>query len=345
MAIRWGVIGAGGIADRRTIPEGITKARDTELTAVMDADESRARAVGEKYGCEAYTREEELLARDDVDAVYIATPTYLHHRQVMMALAAGKHVLCEKPMALTLEEAGEMVEKAEETGLTLAVGFMMRFHSHHRKLKEMLERGELGQPVLGRAQLTCWYPEIPGAWRQVAKLGGGGALIDMGSHCVDLLEMFLGKVVKVSAFNATLTHKYEVEDSSVITLQFASGALGIVDNNFNIPDAAALNVLEVYGTRGSIEARGTIGQSSLGRMIARIESESRGYEAAQRREGAQEIEIPVTPVNIYQAQIEDVNCAILKKCKPTNPGERGFWNLKIMLAAYQSAREGRSISL
>ena len=345
MVVRWGVIGAGGIADRRTIPEGITKARDTKLVAVMDVDEARARAVGEKYRCEAYSREEDLLSRDDIDAVYIATPTHLHHQQALLAFNAGKHILCEKPLALTLKEAEDMVGKAETAGLTLAVGFMMRFHAHHVRLKEMINKGELGDPVLGRAQLTCWYPDIPGAWRQVAELGGGGALMDMGSHCVDLLEMFMGRVVKESAFNATLTHKYEVEDSSVVVLQFENGAFGIVDNNFNIPDASALNVLEVYGTRGSVEARGTIGQSSLGRMIARVEKEKRGYEAAQRREDSSEEQVEVAPVNIYQAEIEDVNAAIREGRKPTNPGERGLWNLRVMLAAYQSAREGRTILL
>ncbi len=345
MTVRWGVIGAGGIADRRTIPEGIMKAPDTKLVAVMDVNERQARAVAEKYGCEAHSSEEELLSRNDVDVVYIATPNYLHYQQVIRSLEAGKHVLCEKPLSLTLQEAEAMIEKAEELGLVLAVGFMMRFHAYHQKIKEMIDKGELGDPVLGRAQLTCWYPDIPGAWRQIAELGGGGALMDMGSHCIDLLEMFMGRVAEVSAFNSTLTHKYEVEDSSLVMLRFESGALGIVDNNFNIPDASALNILEVYGTCGSVEARGTIGQSSFGKMVARIEENMEGYEASQTRGASVEEEVVVDPVNIYQAEIEDVNSAIRGKRKPANPGERGFWNLKVILAAYQSAREGRVISI
>ena len=164
--------------------------------------------------------------------------------------------------------------------------------------------------------------------------------MDMGSHCIDLLEMFMGRVTEVSAFNSTLTHKYEVEDSSLVMLRFESGALGIVDNNFNIPDASALNILEVYGTCGSVEARGTIGQSSFGKMVARIEENIEGYEASQTREASVEEEVTVDPVNIYQVEIEDVNSAIRGKRKPANPGREDFGILRLYLLPISRQEKG-----
>ncbi|HHV62662.1 MAG TPA: Gfo/Idh/MocA family oxidoreductase [Firmicutes bacterium] len=347
--IRWGVIGAGGIADRRTIPEGITKASGAKLVAVMDVNEARVREVSRKYGdVPYYTKEEDLLKNPEVDAVYIATPTHLHHKHVTAAAEAGKHVLCEKPMAMTLSECEQMIEACERNKVKLALGFMMRFHSYHKKIKEMIDQGMMGQLVLGRAQLTCWYPPIPGAWRQVPELGGGGSLADMGSHCIDLLEMFMGNVVEVSGFTGTITHGYPVEDSALVMLKFESGAHAVVDNNFNIPDAASRNVLELYGTKGSIIAEGTIGQSSEGRAIARLETAEKGYEAAQKRTGETlvEEEIKVEPVvNIYKAQIEQFMKSIEEDSVPLNSGERGMRNLKIVQAAYESARTGRKIRI
>lgn len=347
MKIGWGVIGAGGIADRRTIPEGIMPAANAELVAVMDVSEERVRAVSAKYGDVPWTTQEsELLAREDVQAVYVATPTYLHCRQTVNALLAGKHVLCEKPMAMNLAECEKMIQVAAENKLTLAIGYMMRFHAWHRLLQRMVQAGELGRLVMGRAQLTCWYPRIEGAWRQVPEQGGGGSLVDMGSHCIDVLELFLGRTVEVTAFTGTLVQDYPVEDTATVLLRFQSGALGFVDAHFNVPDAAAVNLLELYGTKGRVTGQGTIGQMSTGKMVACLEREEKGYEAAQVREGAVEEEIaPDEAPNIYQSQIEDVSDAILTGRPPTVPGEDGMWNLRVVLAAYESARTGKAVTV
>src|SRR5690554_6071583 len=125
MAIRWGVIGCGGIADRRTILEGIVPAASAELVAVQDVAEGRMREVAEKYGVTGYLTVEELLADDAVDAVYIATPTHVHHEQTVVAAKAGKHVLCEKPLALTQEECVASIEACAEAGVKFGTNFMM----------------------------------------------------------------------------------------------------------------------------------------------------------------------------------------------------------------------------
>ncbi len=347
MSIRWGVVGAGGIADRRTIPEGIMPSPCCELVAVMDADAGRARAVAEKYAVRhCITRLEDLLALPEVDAVYIATPNHLHRDQTVAAARAGKHVLVEKPFATTIAEAEEMIAACQEAGVKLMAGYLMRFHAHHRRLKAMVEAGELGQVVFGRAQLTCWYPEIPGAWRQDPQQSGGGALMDMGTHCLDLLEMLMGPIVQLVAFAGTLTFRYAVEDSATVLCKFASGAHGVVDVNFNVPDEAAQNVLELRGTRGAVLADHTIGQDAGGHMVAYLPQGSRGYEAAQVRLGesiARPVE--VQPVDTYRAEIEHFVDCIEQGREPLIGGREALRILHLALLAYESARTGRVLAV
>lgn len=341
--VRFGVIGAGGIADRRTIPEGIIPASNSKLVAVMDVDADRAKAVGAKYGVPWCASEAELLDNPEVQAVYIATPANVHASQAIMAAERGKHVLCEKPLALTIEDCRRVVDACRSAGVKLGVGLMMRFHACHQEIKRIIESGEIGQIVMGRAQLTCWYPSIPGAWRQVPELGGGGALMDLGIHTIDLLRMFMGEVHSVMSFTDSTVQDYPVDDGSVVILKFKSGAKGIVESFFNIPDAAAQNMLEIYGTKGCILAKGTIGQGSAGTITVYSSSEEKGYEAQQTRDAGDisAREVTPEPVNIYRAEIEGFAESILSDTPPPIPAEEGIRSLEVVLAAYRSAREGR----
>ena len=344
MIINWGVVGAGGIADRRTIPEGIMAADGARLVAVADVDATRASQVGAKYGAAWYTDPQLLLTRSDIDAVYIATPVAHHYQLILAAARQGKHILCEKPLTLTVDQGEKAIAVCNQQGVKLAVGYMMRFHGAHQKLKAMLDSHELGQPVLARAQLTCWYPPIAGAWRQDLAQGGGGALMDMATHCIDLLEMFFGPVDRVMADVGTITHNYAVDDSALVMLHFRNGAKAEVDSNFNIPDLAATNVLEVYGTKGSVIGQGTIGQGSGGTLLGRIAHCQGGYDAKQERAIKVE-EIAFTAVNTYRAEVEDLMHAIRTGGQPTVDGLAGLHNLRLALAAYQSAEWGRVVDV
>jgi len=344
--VNWGVIGAGGIARRRTIPEGIIPAENSKLAAVMDTDKKAAQEVAEKYQAKAYFREKDLVRDSNVDAVYIATPVYLHAKQTIMALEAGKNVLCEKPMALTISDCEKMIKTAEKYKKKLGIGYFMRFHAYHQKFKEMVKKGDLGKIVLLRGQLSCWYPKIEGAWRQSPKLGGGGSLIDMGNHCLDTLECILDSRVKeVSCFTGSLVQDYPVEDSALLSVRFENGALGVVDTFFSIPDNSSKNRLEIYGSRGSILAEGTIGQLATGEAIAYLEKETKTYEAEQKREESAAEEIKPFLINGYKAEIEAFAEAIEKDTEPPISGEDGLWSQKIVLAAYQSAKTGKRIKL
>jgi predicted dehydrogenase len=342
--VNWGVIGSGGIARRRTIPEGIIKSDFSKLISVYDINLEVNMEVAEEFQVGAVESLQDLL-ESGVEAVYVASPVNVHLEHVKACAKAKKHVLCEKPLGLTVEEAEEIVAVCKENGVLLGTGLMMRFLAQHQAALEFIQDGKIGKPVYGRAQLSCWYPPIEGAWRQDPVAGGGGSLVDMGSHCIDLLEMFFGKIKSVSCFINNSVHDYFSEDSAVVSLMFENGAMATVDSYFCIPDNSSKNVLELYGSRGSILAKGTIGQGDAGEMVAFLEGDDAGYDAKQQRETADGLDISPIPVNTYQAEIDDFSKAILEGREPKNNGSVGLRNQKIIAACYESARTGKVIEI
>ncbi len=339
MHTRWGVLGSGGIAARRTIPEGLMQSQSADLVAVFDVNQARNREIAEKYGAVACTTEEELL-HSACDVVYVASPVSEHCRQVTRAAELGKHVFCEKPLGLSVEEAECMVAACRKHNVKFGVGFMMRFQSQHQHALELIQQGRLGKLVYGRAQVSCWYPPIEGAWRQDPATGGGGSLIDMGCHCIDLLEMFFGKVKTVFCRLGNRIQPYRSEDSAIVVLEFNDGSQGIVEAFFNVPDEASRNRLEIYGSRGSILAEGTIGQAPSGAMQACIKNDDQAYDPQQERTKVEFFAIEPTPVNTYYAEIEAFSQAVLFDADPPVSGMTGLWNQKIVQACYESARTG-----
>lgn len=342
--IKWAIIGSGGITRRRTIPEGILPAQNAELVAIYDIDAKTNDAVAKETGAKAVQSIEELLD-SDIEAVYIATPANLHFEQAIKCARAKKHVLCEKPLGLNVQEAETMIETFDKERVLLGIALMMRFHSQHQAALKMMQEGKLGRPVYARAQLSCWYPPIEGAWRQDPSKGGGGSLIDMGGHCIDLLEMFFGSVKKVSCFINNTVHDYKSEDSAVATLFFENGAMATVDTFFCIPDNSSKNRLELYGSQGSILAEDTIGQGSAGKMTAFLQGEGTGYDAQQKRENSEGFFIAPKPVNPYQAEIEEFSTAIIQSREPVNNAQTGLRNQKILIACYQSAHCGKVVDI
>lgn len=342
--VKWGVIGSGGIARRRTIPEGLMQAKNATLVSVYDIDPEVNKSVAEEFGVTASESIEALL-NSDIDAVYVASPANLHLEHVSLCAGAKKHVLCEKPLGLNVGEAEDVVRVCRESGVILGTGLMMGFLAQHQAALTLIREGKLGKPVYGRAQLSCWYPPMDGAWRQNPETGGGGSLMDMGSHCIDLLEMFFGKIKSISCFINNSVHSYKSEDSAVVSLFFENGAMATADTYFCIPDNSSKNVLELYGSKGSILAKGTIGQADSGKMIAFLEEGDTGYDADQARTLAEGIPIRPAPVNTYQAEVEDFGAAVLEGREPTNNGEKGLSNQKILAACYQAAETRNVVHL
>ncbi len=335
--LKWGVAGSGGIARRRTIPEGLVPASNAQLVAVYGTNPVTNKEVAEAFGARAVDSLGALV-HSEIEAVYVASPVHAHLEQVQACARAGKHVLCEKPLGRSVAEAEAMVAACNAAGVQLGTAFMMRFQTQHQAAAKLLAEGRLGKPVYARAQLSCWYPPLPKAWRQDPSLGGGGSLIDMGSHCIDLLEMFFGPVRTVSCFIDTLVHAYTSEDSAVVLLRFANGALGTVDAFFCLQDNSSKNVLELYGSKGSILASGTIGQGSQGEMNVYLDSGDAGYAAQQTRAAAMGISIAPEPKNVYRDEIEAFSAAVLEGKPNPIPGEEGLRSQRVLEACYESAR-------
>jgi predicted dehydrogenase len=340
-----GVIGAGGIARRKTIP-AILKAGNCDLRAVMDI--SDIDRIADEFGVpKAYCTIDSLLDDPEIEAVYIASPVFLHHDQVVAAAQRKKHILCEKPFARTVAEAESLVAACRTNKVYLQEGYMMIFHGAHRKIRSMIDSNALGKIVSMRAQLSCWYPPIPDAWRQNPETGGGGALIDMATHLYDLLEYFAGPIRRVAALTGNLVHPYSAEDSSTSLLEFHSGAHATVDCFYCIPDEAARTRLEIYGSQGSIFSEGTIGQSVSGTLEGILGLVASGYDATQDKDTKHTFKpIPFDLVNPYTAECEYfADCVLNGKPLEINTAENGLHILRLTEAAYAFARDGRFVEV
>jgi predicted dehydrogenase len=344
--LRWGVIGACGIAKRRTIPEGIIPAKNAKLVAVMDVDQEGAKAAAKQFKAKCCATEQELLARKDVDAIYVATPSFLHMKQVIMAAKARKHVLCEKPLANTAPEIKKMIAACKKARVKLGVGFMMRFNVYHQAILRMLRKKQLGNPVYARGQMSCWYPPMKGNWRQSWKLGGGGPMVDMGSHVVDVLEMLFGKAKSVMALTANRAHKYEVEDTAIALLEFKGGLSAVVDVSFAVPDETGEFVLEVYGAKGAVKGAYSLAQGPGGDFRLCLLGGVKGYDAQQENKakgGFQPWSLKTK--NTYQSEIEAFSDAVLNNKPVPVPAADGLWSHKVMEAIYKSAKTGKKVAL
>ena len=344
--LRWGVIGAGGIADRRTIP-GMMLCDYAELVAVMEINMELAEKCRAKWGCrKAYDNEAALLADPEIDAVYIASPVVLHARQAMAAADAGKHILIEKPLAMTSEEGQKVVDYCKSKGVKIAAGLMMRFGSYVQAMKKAIADGKIGKPVSGYSQFTCWYPDMPGNWRQSKKNGGGGAMMDMGVHCIDLMQYVLGtKVKQVAAFHDTLTFHYEVEDSSMVMLRMENGCQCVVQSNFNIPDDAAKWRLEFFGDQGRLMGDTVIGQVDGGSLDALFLGEQGSYDAQQDKKDVRGEAIEVEFGNMYAREIASFSNSILTGAPVEVPAEEAVQVQRVMEAAYRSNDEKCVVTL
>ena len=337
MKIKWGVIGCGGIADRRTLP-GMMLADNAELIAVMDAYMPAAEKCKEKYNAKyAFDKMEDVLAIDEIQAVYIASPVFCHKEQAMAAADAGKDILIEKPVGLTAKEAEEIAAYCEAKGVKMGVGFMMRFHAYHQAMKEIVSSGKIGEVVSARAQLTCWYPEMENCWRQDIKLSGGGAMMDMGVHCVDLIRYITGlEVVEAAGLCGNQVFKYSVEDAGGVIMRLSNGAVAYVDANFNIPDAAAKCKIEFYGTKGSIFAQGTISQVEGGEIEVLCTGDALGYDANQNRDEVAPLDVKVEFGNMYTKEIEAFGKAVAGEAPVAITAADAIASQKVIEAAYSS---------
>jgi len=327
--IRWGIIGAGDIANKRVAP-AISSLENATLVAVMRRDYEKAKAFAERHRIpKVYTSLDDLLADREIDAVYISTPIFLHAPQAIQALRAGKHVLVEKPMAMTVEEGREMIEMARKEGRTLGVAYFRRFYPKVERVRELLEDGTLGDVVMVVSMYHTWYdpsPDDPKAWRVHKGRAGGGVLWDMGSHRFDLLIGLFGMPTHLFAITDTLTHSYEVEDTASIFMRFRNGSHCVSTWNWN--SKTWVDHLSIVGTKAKV-------------ILEPMDSENLTLIIGKdRRQEVHEEKIPL-PENVHLPMIRDFVQALLEGRPPLESGEEGL-KTNIILEAIERSAQMRS---
>lgn len=262
--LAWGVIGFGWVARDYAGP-GI-RAAGGHLAAVADPDPV-ARCAAGPTGARAYTTAEALLGDPAVQAVYVATPNHLHRAAVEAAAAAGKPVLCEKPMAATLADAGAMAAAVARAGVAYGTAFDQRHHPAHAAVRKAIAAGAIGTVTAVRIVYACWLDAgwAPDNWRADPARAGGGALMDLAPHGLDLVQFLLGEPVEeIAALTQRRVQRYSVDDGAALIGRTSCGVLVQLHVAYNCPEALPRRRLEVLGTRGQILAERTMGQTPGG---------------------------------------------------------------------------------
>lgn len=338
MPLNFGLIGCGRVAPRHA--QSLEQVREARLVAVADIRADRAQHFAEEYRAEAHLDYCELLARSDVEAVSICVPSGLHAQVTVDALAAGKHVLVEKPIALNLADADRMIAAAREKGLTLGVVLQNRYNSPMQQLRRLVDEGGLGRLHLGNATVRWYRPQsyYEDGWHGTWAMDGG-ALMNQSIHHIDAMQWFLGPVQSVQAYTATRAHRMEAEDVGVAVLRFASGALGVVEGSTLTWPQNLEGSLALFGEHGSVKIDGTaLNRITLWKVAGQLEQEAEIL-TSQR----------VDPPSVYgyshREVIRDFAQAALAGRPPGTPGEEARKSLELVLAIYQAAATGREVVL
>ena len=246
--LSWLVVGVGDITRKRVLPAILAEPR-SRLAGIVTRDPAKA----EPYGVKAWSDLDSALAGSDPTVVYIATPVFLHAPQTIAALRAGRHVLCEKPMALNYAEAIDMQRASADTRRTLGIAYYRRMYPKVDRARELIEAGAIGRPVFAEATSHNWFNPLgtSRAWLADPKRSGGGPLRDIGSHRIDLMNYLFGKPINAIGHMTTLVQPLEVEDNATVMIEYESGVRGVVDVRWH--SRVVRDEFRVRGTRGEID--------------------------------------------------------------------------------------------
>lgn len=305
--LKWGLIGCGDIAQKRVAP-ALRDLPECELVAVSRARFELAESFAQQFGAKkSYPDWRELLADEEVEAVYVATPVHLHAPQTIAAAEAGKHVLCEKPMAMNASECERMIAACRANNVRLGVAYYRHFYPVVERVKSLIGSGEIGEPVLAQINSFEWFnPETahPRFWLTSREKAGGGPMFDMGCHRVEALVNIFGRVTRVTALTANVLFDREVEDTAVAAFQFEAGPCAVL----TVTHAALepQDTLVVFGSGGSIHVP----------VLNKGEMRVRGS-------GGERVEHHPPSANLHLPLIQDFVEAVLTKREPLVDGEIG----------------------
>ena len=346
MALGFGIIGCGMIAGFHS--KAINDTRGAKLVACYDNAPAAADRLAESTGARAYHDLQAMLANPDVDVVTIGTPSGAHMDPAVSAARAGKHVIVEKPLEITLKRCDKIIDECEKAGVVLSTIYPSRFHNSSIEMKKAIDQGRFGQLTAGDASVK-WYRTQAyydsGAWRGTWELDGGGALMNQAIHSVDLLTWLMGPVVEIRAQTALLAHKrIAVEDVAMATLRFANGAMGIIEASTAVYPGY-LKRVEIHGTEGSaIMEEEDIVKWDFARKNRRDAAIHKAM-AEQQSGGGGAADPAAIGHHGHTRQFQDVLKAIKKGTSPSVDGPEGRRSVEIILALYKAAETGRAVQL
>lgn len=346
MAIRFGIIGCGMIS--RFHCRAINDIKGAKLVACYNRTFAGAAKLANEFDIQAHEQLSEMLARDDIDAVAICTASGAHMEPAIAAAKAGKHVIVEKPLEITLKRCDRMIRECEKAGVVLSTIFPSRFHKSSQLLKKAIDSGRFGRLTLGDAYVKWFRTQEyydSGAWRGTWELDGGGALMNQAIHCIDLLVWMMGPVAEISAQTATLGHKrIEVEDVATAAIRFESGALGTIEAT-TAAYPGWLKKIEIHGTHGSVQIEEEdIKRWDFAKMTAGDKRLVKEFENATQSGGGASDPAAIGHA-FHTKQFRDVIKAIKDGGKPAIDGHEGRRSVEVILAIYQAAQSGRAVKL
>lgn len=321
--IKFAVLGCGKISGAHV--RAIHATEGAELAAVCDNDEARAKAYGEEHGVRYYSDYEEMLAADDIDVICICTPSSMHPEQTIKAAEAGKHVVCEKPLAIHMDDFDRMVEACRRHGVKLASIFPRRMSPAAQFVKSLVDDGRLGKLSLCSGYIKFYRTQAyydSAGWRGTWSMDGGGAMMNQGIHTIDLLQWLAGEAASLAAYTDHVLRDIEVEDTAVVALRYRSGALGVIEATttaHNQPD----HQIVLHGDNGTVILTGD--------EITTLDLRENPIDMPDFGETERG----------HTLQIKDMVQAIREDRDPIVTGEDARHSLEIILGSYESSREKR----
>ncbi len=327
---RWGLIGASTIAHEWVIDA--IRAVGGEIVSVMSTSAERGAKYAADHGIpKSVTTVAELVGDPDVDAVYISTTNELHRDQVLAAAKSGKHILCEKPLAMSLDDAHAMVNAAKDAGVVMATNHHLRGAETHRAMRDAIAAGKIGKPLAARVCHAGYLPVHLQGWRLEKPEAGGGVILDITVHDTDTLRFVLGDdPIEAIAFGQYGgMAQAGLEDATMGALRFKSGLIAQFHDGFTTK--YAVTSFEVHGSEGSLFGRNCMIQKPGGTVTLR------------NADG--ETELPIDHRNLYENTLIAFDAAIAGKGKPLCTGEDGIWSLATGLAVAKAAQAGGTVTI
>jgi predicted dehydrogenase len=328
--LRVGIIGAGLQCSRRA--PVLVKGPETKLVAIASLHLDEAKKAAAQFGCEAIDKWRDMVKREDIDVILVCTPPYVHAEMSILAMRHGKHVLCEKPLSRSMQEAEDMIKSSEETGQILKCGFNHRHHPAIWESKKIVDSGALGRLLFGRCRYgICGRPGYENEWRADPAMASGGQFIEQGTHAIDLFRWFFGEIEEVSCMTGIqFFNKQPLDDNGMAILRAKNGGLICIHasltqwkNQFSFEVSGEDGYLRVEGLGASYGTERLIfGKKDYNAPFNDHVTEFRGSDSS------------------WQAEWDEFRDAILNNRKPLGNGDDGLASMKIALACYEAEKKG-----